>query len=676
MHLVMHLVFVVLAALVTLMVWLTCWVSKLHPQTHEFLPLSLHKKWCVMPTTRGTDGAIRTLVAWCPDWPITAAIQSGEASASDPVAIIRANRVVAASRAARAMGVARAMRRRDAQSRCPDIALVTDDPGRDARLFEPIVSALDPFTPRIEIVRAGLCQFPTRGPSRYFGGDEALADRMRAAVLAVLAESVSLDETDVASCNALVRIGIADGPFAAAFAARSITPIVSPGESAAFLAPYALRALIAVEGGRAVAKAARSSKRAQSSAATDAETLALIDTVDLLERLGIKTLGALAALDSADVLARFGSTGLRAWRLASGRDERMPNTRQPPPDLTVEVELDPPVERIDTAAFYAKALAEEFTDRLARLGLACTRISIEAETERGETLQRLWRHERAGAAGGLNAAGLADRMRWQLDGWLQRMALAERDLQREAASDFNRDASTAIVPRSEWLTGGLVRLRLAPDEVIPDEGRQLGLWGGVSAADERAARAFARVQALLGPQAVCSAVPVGGRRPTDTITFIPWGDQREVGKTSTTTKSKKPIDTLIVDRKVKGDSIAPWPGRLPSPLPTTTYAFPQAVSVLDGAQRPVTVSGRGDISAPPVFFRIHRVERIASWAGPWPLEERWWDLHAARRQARLQIVVASTAGADSRLSDADATVERAYLVVLEGGQWWLEASYC
>src|SRR5207247_687602 len=78
------------------------------------------------------------------------------------------------------------------------------------------------------------------------------------------------------------------------------------------------------------------------------------------------------------------------------------------------------------------------------------------------------------------AAALADRVRWQLDGWL----------------------TTTWADRP---TGGIALLRLVPDEVVPDDGRQLGFWGGAREADERAARAVARLQGLLGPDAV--AVP-------------------------------------------------------------------------------------------------------------------------------------------------------------------------
>src|SRR5258707_12529368 len=65
------------------------------------------------------------------------------------------------------------------------------------------------------------------------------------------------------------------------------------------------------------------------------------------------------------------------------------------------------------AAFAAKALAERLHERLAGHGLAATRLGIEAHTAAGEELHRVWRHD-----GLLDAAPLADRARWQLDGWL------------------------------------------------------------------------------------------------------------------------------------------------------------------------------------------------------------------------------------------------------------------
>lgn len=590
----------------------------------------------------------RTMVVWCPDWPVVAALHTGAVPGLDvgmgpddvAVAVFRANRVVAASARARAEGVRRAMRRREAQGRCPEVEIVDDDPDRDARAFEPVAAVVDAFTPRVEIVRPGHLQFATRGPSRYFGGDDALATTVAGAVAALRADT-PLD----------VRIGVADGPFAAALAARTASPgqarVIAPGATAEFLQGYPVDALVAVEGGRAVTRAARGRgaagpgrTRAAGKPGTKPATkpsahpsaavgLALIEFVDLLHRLGIHTLADLAALPADDVLGRFGPVGEHAWALAGGIDRRVLRPRVPPPELTVMTVCDPPLERVDTAAFVARGLADELCSRLASHGVACTCIAIEATIDEGASeprvVTRRWRHDRAGASGGLTPQALGERVRWQLDGWLRGAAalgLAEQMADRSV--------------------GGITHLRLIPEEIVPETGRQLALWGGASAADERAARAFARIQGLLGPEAVCLPVRTGGRRPGEMIALVPWGDARDVPAAAT------------ADR--------PWPGSLPPPHPTTVLALPSSVDVLSADGASVRVSRRGSIDAEPVSVRLPGESAVAitGWAGPWPLEERWWDVQAARRQARLQVTTESG---------------RALLLVLEGGAWWLEAAW-
>src|SRR5438046_8967162 len=122
--------------------------------------------------------AVRTLAVWCPDWPVVAA----GFTADDPVVVVEANVVVACSAAARAFGVQTGLRRREAQARCPEAEVLAADPGRDARVFEPLVVSVEAFGPAVEIVRPGMCALPTRGPSRYFGGAAALATRVGEAV--------------------------------------------------------------------------------------------------------------------------------------------------------------------------------------------------------------------------------------------------------------------------------------------------------------------------------------------------------------------------------------------------------------------------------------------------------------------------------------------------------------
>ena len=512
---------------------------------------------------------MRTAVVWCPDWPVTAGgTVSGGTAPGGPVAVVRANRVEACSPAARAEGVRPGLRRRQAEARCPGLVVVARDPGRDARAFEPVVAAVTAFTPRVEVVRPGVCAFAARGPARYFGGEPSLAAAVTAAV-----DAVSGGPAWGEGC----RVGVADGPFAATLAARRGV-IVPPGEVAAFLAPLPVAAL-----GRP-------------------------ELADLLGRLGIRTLGQLAALPAPRVLSRFGPEGGTAHRLARGLDKRPLAAQPPPDDLTVGAELDPPVDRVDAAAFAAKSLADRMHGLLAERGLQCTRVRIEAASEHGEQLVRWWRHD-----GDMTAPALAERVRWQLEGWL----------------------SGADRP-----TGGLVLLQLAPDEVVADQGSQQGFWGGVAEADRRAARGLARVQGLLGPEGVVTAVPDGGRGPAERVRLVPWGDERAALR----------------------PPAVPWPGRVPAPAPAVVPAGAAPVEVIDERGEPLAVAGRGLATGRPARLSVAGGPwtEVTAWSAPWPCHERWWDPAGRRRRARLQVVTADG---------------RALLLVVERGRWSVEAVY-
>jgi protein ImuB len=534
-------------------------------------------------------------VVWCQDWPVVASGLPVET----PIAVMEANRVVACSAAARASGVTRGLRRREAQARCPSLEIVASDPGRDARVFEPVLSAVEAFTPTVEVERPGVVTLATRGPSRYFGGDRDLAIKMARAVDAAL--------LGVAGGAPACQIGVADGRFAALQAARrapagpdgSQVMIVAPGESGSFVATFGV------------------------------SVLPFDELAERLGRLGIKTLGDLAALPAASMLGRFGLEGAVAHRLARGLDDRPLAARTPPLDLAVSVELDPPVERVEAAAFMAKALADELHAGLAAAGLACTRVAIEAETEHGETLTRLWRHD-----GALDAAAMAARARWQLDGWLSR----------------------------EEITGGLTRLQLTPDEVKPDVGRQLGFWGG-STGHDGIARTLARLQGILGPDEVVTAVVGGGRDPAAQVKLVPWGDERTPARAGTPGLGDLPAGSQSRtggQSRTRPVEVPPWPGRLPGPAPAVVHSPPLVAEVRDRGGRPVTVSARATVSDPPAEISVAggSWQPIEGWAGPWPVEERWWE--GGRRRARLQ--VATTEGV-------------AYLLARESGSWWVEATY-
>src|SRR5262245_29749503 len=179
--------------------------------------------------TRDGASSPRTCCVWCPDWPVVAARRRDPELRGVPVVVLERvgsrQLVRAASADARAEGVTRGMRRREAEARCGELVGVDADEALEARAFEIVARAVETLTPRVVLDRPGLCAFPTRGPSRYFGGDAALGARVQEVVAAALGVESAPD----------VRVGIADGAFAAQLAARraqSEPLVVETGDAA------------------------------------------------------------------------------------------------------------------------------------------------------------------------------------------------------------------------------------------------------------------------------------------------------------------------------------------------------------------------------------------------------------------------------------------------------------
>lgn len=531
----------------------------------------------------------RTVTVWCSHWPVVAA----GARADQPAAVLRSNRVIAHTPAAAALGVGNGDRRRAAQSACPELLILDDDPDRDARRFEPVIRAVAEMAPRLEVVEPGVLCLASRGPSRYFGGDRSMAVRMVAEIVAAIRNGSGEAPEPGEPGEIGVGVGVADGRSASAIAARRATVepdrvvVVEPGASSAFVADLPIEWLHRLDE-------------------------ASPDLVDLFIRLGLRRLGDLAGLDPGDVLTRFGREGLHAHRLASGADDRLSAAADPPPEWSVEHPFPEPIEHLETVVFVAKRLADELVERLAASGQVCSRLVVAVETEHGERTERAWYRTH-----GLSAAAMVERVRWQLEGW----------------------ATQPIGP-----TGGVALVRLIPDEVRSDDGDQGRLWGGRSRADDDAARAIVRLAGLAGEQAICVPAWAGGRLPHERYRWVP--------------ASSVELDDHR-SRLDRGEG--PWPGVIPSPPPSVVPPEPVAIELFDREGRDVVVNGRGEISAEPATLVVGNArQRVDAWAGPWPVEQRWWSADRSRRLARLQLVTEHGV---------------AHLVALEQRRWTMLATY-
>jgi protein ImuB len=497
---------------------------------------------------------------------------------------------------------------------CPDWP---DQGTEGARAFEQVVAAVEELCPRVEVLFPGACAIGARGPARYFGGEEALARKI----------------IDGVACRGFsCQVGVADGMFAARLAAQAETRpdvalIVAPGGTPAFLAPQPV------------------------------STLEDPELADLLPRLGIRTLGEFAALPVTEAENRFGAQGSLAHRLARGLDARPLVPRPPSADLSVSMEFDPPAGQSEPVVFAAKALAEQMHAGLAAKGLACVRVQAQVACADGQEITRLWRHD-----GLLSALAVAERVRWQLAGWrpaswppggggaggggaggggaggggaggggANERGGDERGPDERGPDERGGDEGVGF--------GGITLLRLVPDQLVRATGRQLGLWGDAVVSD-RVARAALRVQAMLGHGSVVRPLLAGGRDPAEQVTPVPFGDAAEPALPSG----------------------RPWPGRLPAPAPATVHPVPLPARVIDASGAAVTVTGRAFVSAPPARLSADGGPWLAvtSWAGPWPVTERWWRPEDTRRRARFQL-----------LADDGS----AWLAAVQDGQWRIEASY-
>ena len=93
------------------------------------------------------------------------------------------------------------------------------------------------------------------------------------------------------------------------------------------------------------------------------------------------------------------------------------------------------------------------------------------------------------------------------------------------------------------------------------------------------------------------------------------------------------------------------------------------MKVVDKDKNLLRVSARHELSAEPAQIIISQQSyKVISWAGPWPIEEKWWDTARSRRLVRLQVVI------EKLMPDGSRQVQ-ALLVALEHGEWSIAAIY-
>ena len=376
-----------------------------------------------------------------------------DAPPDEPILVVD-DRVTGATSDVVAAGVTLGMPRRQAETLAPFATVLSRDPGEEARRFETVVAAVEDLVPRVEVMSPGLLYVPVAGALRFYGGEESLAERIAGEVGRLVGHLRGGESL----------IGVADGPFAARWAAATAA-VGAPhvvGDSRAFLSRLDLSTLREAMGGE--------------------------EMIDTFRWLGISTLGELANLPRDTLATRFGHPGVLAHRLASG-DDRQVDPRQIPTDLGVRMEFEEPLVTLDAAAFSGRVLADRMLKVLRNMAVAPHTVTITATGGDGQERSRVWR-----SADPFTEQALHDRVWWQLRAWVENVG----------------------VP------GGIIGLSIEPSD-LSGEGRQLNLFADESSTIETE-RALARAQALVGPDGVLQGRAQGGRMPGERVRWSRWGE--------------------------------------------------------------------------------------------------------------------------------------------------------
>lgn len=533
---------------------------------------------------------MRIMVLWFPDWPVQA-VRLERDDLNDvekPVAIAANYRIKVCGLAARKRGVRRGMKVRQAQAVCPELEVVDQDLDRDGRIFENIVASLGEVASSIEVLRPGLVAIDAAAAARYHGGEEIAAQ--------LLIDAAARRGIDV-------EVGVADSLNTAIIAARAPHGAVvgrGEGASTSFLARQPMLMLVAEE-----------------ALACDP------DIIKTLVDLGISTLGELAALPVESLATRFGKAGVHCHNIATARYGRKVAPAVEGASWEISHVPEEPITRVDAAAFVARALAARLHQQLSEAGVVCQLLKVEADFSDGTQVSRVWRTGEP-----LSEAATADRVRWQLDGWLS---------VRGNVDEANEE-------------DGIIALTLRPLECVPPDMAGGGLWDTGRSQKHVARQVIQRVQSTLGIDAVLQPIPAGGRGVEERIHFVAFGEAPD------------PV------RAPQGS----WPGKIPGPLPARLSAginHPASrVVLIDASGKRVQVTAEALLSSIPYALSWgNKRYVVTAWAGPWPVDDRWWE-SSGKRYARLQVVgQAVSAESNEQIS--------AWLLLWMEEKWRVEASY-
>jgi protein ImuB len=339
--------------------------------------------------------------------------------------------VIALSEEAAPFGVVPGMALRQAEHLCPQATFLSPEPEAATRLRELISSALYDLAPEVEVHVEGVAWLDVSG---VVSAGESIREARRRLRTATGREP---------------RLGFAPGPFSARLAAARARPgrIVQVDKARTFLAPLSSREL-----------------------PLDAEQL------ERLDLLGLRTLGAVAAIGPRELESQLGRDGRHAVLLARGLEPDQLTPWQPPLFTSAHRQFEEAIEDREALLFVSRALCGDLAEELGLRGAGAKHVRV-----------RLM-FESAGPAQGALPSGDAE----------QRESIVRHPLS-SAAELFGLIGSWI----KEWRPRAPITELWIELPVLEKAGRrQLRLWAGGDGNSEEVIAALERLQERWGEDVV------------------------------------------------------------------------------------------------------------------------------------------------------------------------------
>jgi len=440
-------------------------------------------------------------------------------------------------------------------------------PGSDqpASSSSTLIDIAQQFSPRYERDRDDLVSIDVSGLERLLGPGRVIGEELR---------------REATARGVRLHVAIAGTRMAALLLAlaRPGLTIVEPGGEAEALAPIAIEQLSTLK-----SQVSSLNKRVSTPGAERSEL-----SIETLQRWGLRTLGELASLPSADLVARLGRPAMTWQAIARGEDigPLVPTLESERFESSLDLEW--PIEGLEPLSFVLTRLLEPLSTRLERRDRGAAVLHV---------LLRLVTRDASGTG-------------WEEHARRLQLPTPMRDvrtLRTLALLDLESHPPAAAIDR--------VRIVIDP---TPGRVLQHTLFARAQPTPEQLSTLVARLGALMGQDRFGAPAVVDTYRPGAFAMTAFKTDHDGSNRSRLRAEGASARENIFSARSADSavncfEQLAPSPEPLVSALRRCRYPVPARVVVAEGQPVRVTTDRRG--------FAGGAVTRCA---GPWRTSGDWW----------------------------------------------------